>query len=210
MPVGTPQFITPKILELCSTLNPAVKPVFLRITPAPGSEPNDCFVTVRRKVEQESGRMQFGWAIWEWPHVFVEAENHAVYEPPTGLPWVDISPPVVPEVTRRLFLPDDTATYDFATEGIRRDNVRMPLAADPLILEFFRIFEERNAILNAIPGIGMVAIEGDAAERFQRNIEQGELMELHLGMKYTPQNAPCFCRSGKKFKRCHGQIRRAV
>ena len=88
----TPTSLTTKILELCHELNPSGQPVFIRITPDPGAELNDCFATVQRKVSAEGGRIQFGWAIWEWPNVLAEAEHHAVYEPPAGLPWADLSP----------------------------------------------------------------------------------------------------------------------
>lgn len=207
--IGTPQFVTQEIMELCQRLNPTARPVFLRITPEPNCEPDDCFASVRRKVDVEGGRIQFGWAIWEWPRVFIEAEHHAVYEPPRGRPWVDISPSDRPDVSRRLFLPDDTAAYDFDNEGNRRDNLREALVDDPLVRELFRLAGERNAIINTIPGLGMITVEGDVAERFQQNLEQAVMVELHLGMKYTPQNAPCFCGSGRRFKRCHGLPLRA-
>jgi len=199
--------MTPQILDLCRELNPAVRPAFLGIAPEPGCEPNDCFQSVQRKVMKQGGRMQFGWAIWEWPHVFIEAEHHAVYVPPEGPPWADISPSAMPDVTRRLFLPDDTATYDFENEGIRRDNVRRPLADDPLILRFLDLNHEMNSIMNTIPGVGRVTLSGDAAVRYQRNVHEAALIEMQLLMKYTSQNAPCFCGSGQKFKRCHGQAR---
>ncbi len=150
----TPSSINDKILELCQPLNPDAEPAFIRITPAPDADPNDCFATVRRQVAAEGGRIQFGWTIWGWPRVFVEAEHHAVYAPPGGAPWLDLSPSAMPGITRRLFLPDDTATYDFENEGIRRDNVRLAIADDPLVHQFFRLAEERNDILNAIPGVG--------------------------------------------------------
>ena len=134
--------------------------------------------------------------------------RHAVYEPLSGPPWLDISPATQPPADRRLFLLDDDATYDFENEGLRRDNVRRALSSDPLVLEFFRLAEERNAILNAIPGVGMVSLAGDAAERFQRNQQRTASIQLQLAMKYTPQGAPCPCGSGQKFKRCHGQPRR--
>ena len=203
-----PSSITAEILDLCRELNAAAAPTFIRITSAPGADVNDCFATVRRKVEGEGGRIQFGWAIWEWPNVFIEAEHHAVYEPPGGPPWLDISPAPQPEIARRLFLPDDTATYDFKDEGIRRDNVRRALTDDPLIQEFFRLAEERTTILNGVPGIGVVTLEGAGAERFQRNQQRSAEIQFQLAIKYTPQGAPCPCGSGLKFKRCHGQPRR--
>lgn len=208
MKTRTPDTISPNVIELCRQINPSVMPVFLTITPELGCEVNDCFHCIRQKVTREGGRIQFGWAIWEWPKVYIEAEHHAVYEPPPGPPWIDITPSALPEIRRRLFLPDDSATYDYENEGLRRDNRRLAVANDPLVQELFRFAARRNEMLNAIPGIGMVTLEGEAAERLQRNQRDQDAVELQLAMKYTPQGAPCFCGSGQKFKRCHGEPRR--
>lgn len=207
MPVRTPQSVSSHIRDLCHELNPAAQPVFVGIHPEPMCEPNDCFECVRRRIESQGGRMQVGWAIWEWPHVLIEAEHHAVYESPDDHRFVDISPPATPEITRRLFLPDDAATYDFEHEGVRRDNVRRALVEDSLVREFIQAAEERNAILNSVPGVGVVSLTGETAKRYQSNIHRATLIEMQLLMRFTPQGAPCFCGSGVKFKRCHGQVR---
>ena len=54
--IRTPQ-LTPKVLELCSRLNPSAQPVFTRITPESDAQPNDCFHSVQRKLTAE-GREQ--------------------------------------------------------------------------------------------------------------------------------------------------------
>ncbi len=206
----TPDTISAPVQELCRQINPHAAPIFLTIKADPGCVPNDCFDCVRRKIAREGGRIQFGWCIWEWPRVFIEAEHHAVYEPPTGPPWLDISPAAQPPATRRLFLSDDAATYAIENEDTRRDNVRRALTDDPLVQEFFRLAEERNAILNAIPGVGKVTLQGEAATRFQRNHQRAAEIEFQLALKNSPQGAPCPCGSGLKFKRCHGQPSRPM
>jgi len=97
-----------------------------------------------------------------------------------------------------LFLPDDAATYNFESGGVRRDNVRIALAHDSLVRNFIQVAAERNAILSSVPGIGQTEIEGKAAQLYERSCEQAALLETQLGMKYTPQNALCFCGSGQK------------
>ena len=105
---------------------------------------------------------------------------------------------------------DDAATYAIENEDTRRDNVRRALTDDPLVQEFFRLAEERNAILNAIPGVGKVTLQGEAATRFQRNHQRAAEIEFQLGLKNSPQGALCPCGSGLKFKRCHGQPSRPM
>jgi hypothetical protein len=201
----TPDAITDPVRRLCQQIRPGLEPVFLPIRPEAGSAPLDCFASVRRKVDTDGGRIQFGWAIWEWPRVYLEAEHHAVYEPPAGPPWLDITPAAEPELRRRLFLPDDTAVYDFENEGVFRDNVRMALADDPLIQELFRASRERVRILNTIPGVGAVAVDRHTAAQMAAVEENKARIIYELALKYTPKTARCFCGSGEKFKQCHGR-----
>jgi hypothetical protein len=166
----------------------------------------DCFNNVRRLTESEGGDIQFGWAIWEWPGVFLEAEHHAVYVPPDGGPWVDITPPQapVPSIASRLFLPDSTASYDFANEGVRRHNHQKALRKDPLIQEFFQACRHHSDLMNSIPGVGEVKVDARTSRMIERVLEIQGFLFLQMGMKYTPRNSPCFCGSGRKFKHCYG------
>ena len=142
--------------------------------------------------------------IWEWPGVYIEAEHHAVWEPSPGAPLIDITPSEEAEA-RRLFVRDDAAIYDFQNEGVLRENRRRALNDDPLVEAFFRTAEAKVAILNSLPGVGDIAVDSETEARFEEaESEQIRLCGL-LAMKYTPQNAPCFCGSGVKFKRCHGE-----
>ena len=177
----------------------------MRIAPEPDCEPLDCFNNVRRKLEREGGRIQFGYAIWTWPHVLLEAEHHAVYEPPPGGDWRDITPARDPSIKRRLFLPDDTATYDFENEGVRKDNIRLALSNEPLIADFIAAAEERARIYNSIPGIGQVTTGAAILARIRAAEYAQAQAQFQLAMKHTGPNDPCFCESGRKFKRCHGR-----
>jgi hypothetical protein len=110
---SAPKATAPHVRAFCERISPGSKPVRLAIQPEPRCLPRECFSNVRQKVEKEGGRIRYGWAIWEWPRVFIEAEHHAVYEAPNGS-WHDLTPlpPDDPE-SARLFLPDDAAVYDF-------------------------------------------------------------------------------------------------
>jgi hypothetical protein len=181
-----------------------VEPVFIRIKQEPGAAPLDCFKAVGSKVGREGGRIQFGWAIWEWPRVYLEAEHHAVYETPAGPPWVDVTPGAA-GTWRRLFLPDDTAVYDFENERVLRDNVRLAVADDPLVQQLFDAARERTQILNKLPGVGEIKIDRQTASQLAAIDLRKAQATYELALKYTPQNTQCFCGSGQKFKRCHGR-----
>lgn len=197
----TPSAVGPTVRRFCAGVRPDRDPVFLRVAADPDCHPNACFQNVSRRVLRDGGAPQFGWSIWLWPHVFIEAEHHAVYAPPGGRPWLDITPG--PRgLKRRLFLPDDAALHDPAA-GQRRDNIRMALSDDPLIAELFAGAEARSEVWNGAAQPGDVQVASlnrlEAAEHAQVRAQ------FHLGMRYTPANAPCFCGSGKRFKRCHGR-----
>jgi hypothetical protein len=167
-----PEAISSYVLELCRKINPRALPEFITITPEPGCITADCFLNVKRMVDHDGGRIQFGWTIWEWSQVFIEAEHHAVYEPPDGSPPRDITPCLMNN-QKRLFLPDDTAVYDFENEGVRRDNVRLALSDDALIEEFFLAARRRSAFINDLPGVGKIVIhasEDKILEKHERRV----------------------------------------
>jgi SEC-C motif len=203
--------LNPRTKEFCARIRSGARPQLMVIQPEPGSEPNNCFFSVRNRVRRDGGRIQLGWSIWELPGVYLEAERHAVFAPADGSPWLDISPALVPQITRRLFLPDDAAAeYDFANDGVREDNIREALAADDRIRDFFRLAEQKNALLNSLPGFGEITLKGENAIHVQR-LEREQLSLISaLAMEYTPRNARCFCGSGKKFKKCHGVNRQTT
>ncbi len=163
----TPVSIYPQVVKLCRQINPQVAPTFMTVISERACKPNDCFDCVRHKVERDGGRIRFGWAIWEWPRVLIEAEHHAVYESPDGR-LIDITPSSLPDVRRRLFLPDDTAIYDFANEGVRRGNRRVALVDDSLVQDFFAVAAEEEEILNGIPGVGEVSIDFETDRRLSQ------------------------------------------
>ena len=200
----TPDRNSPAVKAFCHIINRNVRPQYIGITPEPDCEPNDCFFCVKNKVDRMGGRIQFGWSIWEWPQVYLEAEHHAVYEPPTGPPWIDITPSENPRIHRRLFVSDNSTVYDFSNEGILQDSRRIALNDDPLIQELFRLTAVRVGILNSAPGVGPIALEGDAAEQYAAVQTELACVIESLTVKYTSLNAPCFCGSKRTFRHCHG------
>ncbi|MGL4965857.1 MAG: SEC-C metal-binding domain-containing protein [Inquilinus sp.] len=146
----------------------------------------------------EGGSLLYGWLIWEWPRVFIEAEHHAVWEKDGSL--VDITPPSNGE-RRILFLPDPNASYDFAFMK-RRNNIRRSYGIFQSVDEWisandkYHEIKERNSIGNRISITG-----GDFIEMNGRILNGLGSIFLDLA-RTTRRNDPCFCRSGKKFKKC--------
>ena len=89
-----------------------------------------------------------GWAIWEYPKVFIEAEFHSVWQAPDGV-LHDLVPRQQPPV-RILFVRDPRRRY----VGRQVDNVRKPLTNDKNVKEFLALQGRMFALQN----------EGDLAD----------------------------------------------
>ena len=198
--------VTEPVITLCRRIHPSNLPDYVNVKPEPGMKQVDCFPNVLKKVQAEGGSIRYGWAIWQCGPYYVEAEHHAVYEPPTGPPWVDVTPPLLANTDRILFLPDEVAVFDFDSDQ-QRDNMRMPLVDDSRVREFCDLSSERTAILNSVPGFGQVVLEGEKAVRMTYIERRRAAIMLQLRQDYerkVGRNDPCPCNSGKKYKKCHG------
>ena len=207
MVVQTPSSSDVQVREFCRHLNVRSKPVLLPITADARSQPLDCFNNIRHKVASEGGRIVYGWTIWIWPKVYIEAEHHAVFERPGGGDWVDVTPSHTAGITSRLFVEDASAIYDFENEGVRRDNIRHALTRDVLVQQFFQSARAYNDAMNALPGVGEIRVSPAEAQHIQALQVENARLTMQLALKYSSRNDRCFCGSGEKFKRCHGDSR---
>jgi hypothetical protein len=186
MRMTVPSTITDQVIALIKTkLNPSAKPQYVTITPGPGCMPSDCFANVQKRIAKEGGGIQFGWAVWEWPGVYLEAEHHAVYVPPDSTSFIDITP-CTERSSRRLFVPHDTATWDFENEGVLRDNLRFALIDDPLVDDLFKAAARRVAFMNELPGVGMIKIHASEDKTLQKLVNRVARASEALAEKYDP------------------------
>ena len=189
-------------------------PVRVRVITEPHDKEKDCYGNVRNKLEREGGKMQLGWAIWQHEDLFIEAERHAVFDPGDGKPWVDCTPHILPDGMRFqeiLFVPDDSASYDFSTT-IAQDNVRMPLINDPRVSEALRLLSEKTALMNTVPGINIELPPDVIAKMSALDVRISKLLSdemepapVRSQKEKIGRNDPCPCGSGKKYKKCHGR-----
>lgn len=193
----TPPNITRHIRQLIAKVVPGGKPDYLTIHPEFDAVVNECFPNVAAKVARAGGRMLCGWQIWEWPHVMVEAEFHAVWVSPEGQ-HVDITPKPHGEATI-LFVPDTRRTYS----GVVIDNVRLPVRDDLLVRHFIKASEAIVQVMN----------RGERAAQYGHvSVPAHEIEPLMMAQGFLGQSIssglrdhdPCLCGRGSKYKRCHG------
>lgn len=201
---GRPSKITPAILALAHELVDGGQPQFVDVTPVADADPNDCFPVVERYARQHGGSVSYGWQIWEWPGVMVEAEFHAVHRSPAGA-LRDLTPKLLP-TPRILFLPDPTRRY----EGTQVSNVRRPLTADPRIVEFIQVCNDEFQLMNRGSRAlqhGDIELSGEEATELVRIQERKAALYAQLASRppRPGRNDPCTCGSGRKYKRCCGR-----
>lgn len=200
----TPAALSQPLLDLCQQLVPGGEPPsYLDVIPEKGAPPEECFQLVSERVSVDGGRMVLGWALWELPTLFVEAEFHAVWQLPDGS-QLDIAPKTR-ETKRILFLPDSNRKYD----EHRVNNIRKALSLNPIVIEFLEIIDEEFQVVErGVPlGQAQFSLRGDDAmayHRIQRQKTQVSLEMVQLYPKMWPYG-PCWCGSGQKLKWCHRQ-----
>ena len=193
-----PPEMTRAVRRLIETVVPGGNAVHLSVEPDVNAVVNECFPNVEAKIASSGGRMLCGWQLWEWPHVLVEAEFHAVWVSPEG-EMIDITPKQHGE-TQILFVPDERLRY----EGRAIDNRRQPLRDDQIIRHFIRVSEAIVRVMNRgdrASQFGYVTVPAHEIEPLQQM--QGFLgHSLALGLR---DHDRCLCGSGSKYKRCHGR-----
>lgn len=137
----TPARITTHIHKLCRRLGLGWKPQFVPVLERNDSGFRDCFNDVQRHIAENGGSIVYGWLLWEWPGILVEAEFHAVWQSPEG-ELLDVSEKPCGETTV-LFIKDPTRVFS----GRRVDNVRLAVGKDPRISELISGHEHFNHLL---------------------------------------------------------------
>jgi len=198
----TPKAVSPEVRAFCQRISPDHAPTYVPVQPDAEALPSECFNNVASKVERDGGTLVYGWLIWEWPRVFVEAEHHAVWEKDGAL--TDITPHVNGE-RRILFLPDPARAYDFVTQK-RLINIKKSLgelaSVDGWIAATDRL--HRNIEANSVGN--QFTLERSYLSAMGQEIRNALGLVFVDLAKTTAPNSPCFCTSGRKFKKCCGPL----
>ncbi|HBI17605.1 MAG: hypothetical protein UR60_C0017G0022 [Candidatus Moranbacteria bacterium GW2011_GWF2_34_56] len=199
---GVPENIYPYVLEFCKELPDATNPIYIPVKPDSDAMVKECFANVEEKIKNEGGKIVYGWQVWEFYGVMIEAEFHAIWLSPKN-ELIDITPKELP-FTKILFVETPNLIYENKqTNNIRKSLLKNTKLADEFIETYNRMFN----ILN----------EGDRSKQTSVRLSDEEKFELiNLGKKSSEllikinnlipgRNDLCRCGSGKKYKKCHGK-----
>ena len=199
MHTRTPPVITKQLLNLAANLARGQTPIYLQVQSETDAKANECFQNVQSKIRRENGSIVYGWQLWEWQHILVEAEFHAVWRSPTG-ELTEITPKQDNE-ERILFLPDPVRVY----HGVTVDNVRVPLRDDALIHHYITVSKEITKVMNRGKKANLEGYVSVPAHEIEPLLEMKGLVQSML-VKGLRAHDSCLCQSGKKYKRCHGRF----
>jgi hypothetical protein len=165
--------------KLRSALSADKSAVRVKVNTQGGAKERDCYVNVRTKIQRDGyGKMLLGWSVWQHSHLFIEGERHAVFDPGDGRPCIDCTPHILPDgqsCREILFIPDENGSYDFNTTDVV-ENTRVPLVDDPRVSEALRLFSQRAALMNSVPGIDIQLPQNDARKVLQLETRAGLLL----------------------------------
>jgi SEC-C motif len=188
-----PASITKAVKRFVTQLVTGGTPIWVPVEPFPESLADDCFNNVAAVVSTRGGTSVIGWTIWEWPNTYLEAEFHALWKAKDGR-LLDVTPKEGGE-GQILFVCDSSRTY----VGQFVDNARMPLRDDVLIGDYIALSAHLfNVTRVGKPGEPVVLDRAVVEPIARHHMALGEM--LKRGMR---DHDPCFCGSGKKYKRCH-------
>jgi len=197
--------ITDFITNFCKSIS-KIDPLYVDVLPDDGALVNECFPNVERKILRDYGEMIYGWQIWIWPEIFIEAEFHGVWKAQDGH-IVDVTPKI-PPMEKILFLPDEYRKY----EGFQIDNRRKKISDNGVLDDYFFC----NEALYAMKNYGdrkfrkELILKNEESQIFQFLVSAIYNLELFIAEKNN-RNSPCFCHRNEKYKRCCGEtIRRMI
>jgi hypothetical protein len=189
------------LAQICMELVPSANPVYVDVLAESNTEINNCFSIVEDKTRQAGGESQIGWALWELPGLFVEAEFHAVWRSPLD-ELVDLASKAW--LARRiLFLPDSVRKY----EGCQVNNIRRSTSADPRVVRYLSSFDQEFEIMNRGSRkyqYGHIELSDSEASEMRRIREERQMYWSDIRRLATliGPYTPCVCSSGKRAKWC--------
>lgn len=194
-----PELSSIYINQVVTKLGLSDAPVYINIGRIADSQFNECFNNVAQMVEREGGERILGWQLWENTFM-IEAEMHAIWRTPEN-EYFDVTPKSI-ATPHIVFLADARLLLD----GYQNDNVRINKTGNGLVDDYIRLAEARFFLMNKgdkAGKTGKISFVGRDAQNWQAINEIMGALEgmLQQGMS---KNSPCFCRSGERYKRCHG------
>ena len=166
--------------EFCGSIN-TEDAIVIKCAPVFGKPENECFPIVEEYITSHGGELVIGWAIWERPKVFIEAEFHAVWRSDSG-ECIDIVTRN-PSHERITFLPDPNRKYT----GLQVDNIRKPLIKDKDVIRYLFLFKRMYEVMNTgdlANQHGMIALPERLMREYMKLAKEAKVLHHRLEKRY--------------------------
>ncbi|OBA12930.1 YecA family protein [Acinetobacter calcoaceticus] len=199
----TPCLESGSVKALLKKVHSENTPFYVRSQPNQLEIENECFPLVDKYIQEHGGERINGWALWEQPNLYIEAEFHAIWKSPEGT-YLDLNPRQH-KTENILFLPQ----LDLLYEGFQRNNIRLSLTNNKNVHDFLKLKDQEFEFNNRGNRKGMhgeVHITNPREIREYDNLMQNLFrlgLEINQLIKPLTNYDPCICGSGKKAKWCH-------
>lgn len=197
--VRVPSDINEEILSFCKILNSELTPEFVDVTPASGAVTGECYDNARSQMRLSGGDVVFGWVIWIWPRVFLEAEHHAVWS--DGGRLVDVTPPIDGE-DKLLFLPDSNTVFDYKKRK-RIPSRRMSLSNSSSVSKYLDALNQYDAEVKLAGAIGeRIRVDLRRLNTLESEVVHYQNKVIFELTNQIGRNDLCICGRNVKFKKC--------
>ena len=158
-----------------------------------------CYRNVAEKIRRDGGKICYGRIVWE-DEISCYGEHHAVWEDENGnlidiTSWKDGTNAV-------MFVPDNSEPY----VGKLIDHIIVNTTNSSLVDDFIML-SSAIAKLRSL-GKRVDEIYLSIPENVLQLISSYETAKLYILMFHFrggKSNSPCFCKSGKSYRKCHGK-----
>lgn len=191
-----PQKTMKKISELCLEIGKHGTPIYIPSIPEDKIERHDCTRAVKQKIVRDGGEARFGWLIWQWANIVLEASAYIVWKDETGNLF-DVTPKET-KYESVLFIPASVC------DGVKLMNKRIPITDSALIKELVEISDKCETVLQKSTCTSQVDKEvlGNILSYKKRKDEI-----MRIVSRKAERNELCPCGSGIKYKKCCGYYR---
>ncbi|NOJ86972.1 SEC-C domain-containing protein [Myxococcus xanthus] len=212
MNLKTPEFINSAILGFSQELaGHNAQPTFVSVVTRKGAQALDCYMNAREYAAATGGEVLYGWQIWEWPGVLLEAQFHAIVKLPDG-GLVDVTPPE-DGGARVLFVHTPGHAYGGKMVPSRQRAIAASEVVDRYIFAFgqYTKFRAKHFVDDGGEDAG-VELRSNR-DRWRLKEFQIKFTEAHARLRRFSLNSPevlpgpdvrCPCGSGEKVRKCHG------
>lgn len=189
-----PKRLTGKMVEFCETIGKPGAAVYIPFYPEDGIKIYDCMGAVKQKIMRDGGRACYGWVIWQWANMILEAVAYIMWKGDDGR-LIDVTPEKG-DYESVLFIPDP------GLDSLEEMGRRIPITNSVLVKELLEITDKCENVMRENTCRTPADVERMREIILPYKKRKDEI--LRIISRPADRNETCPCGSGMKYKKCCG------